>query len=154
MLERYLPMLRRYVRRMSSSSEAADELMQETCLQILRLSTAPLSPRQFSCWCRGVARNLAAHHYRDKLRKRKRLVEEEKVPELVDLGPSPEARVSASQTLDRITSDIDPEPLLLLFRHHVMGERIRDLADERGQSAASLRMSMMRLRAALTRSRR
>lgn len=141
LLESCFPMLKGYVRRLARDRELAHDLMQETCLRILSSETAPTDATRFSMWCCGVARNVAAQQRRHG---RSDPVWYD-APDPVD----PERYVYVWERLARTTDNLDPDCIELLVRHYVYDEKICDLAYERTQSAASLRMRLMRLRQAM-----
>ena len=142
LLENCFPMLKSYVRRLARDRDAAHDLMQETCLRILSSDTAPNDSERFALWCCGVARNVAAQQHRHG---RSDLVAYPDIPDPID----PERSVYVSEKLARTTGNLDADGLELLVRHYVFDEKICDLADERTQSAASLRMRLMRMRQAM-----
>jgi len=147
LLENCFPMLKGYVRRLARDRDAAHDLMQETCLRILGSETAPHDPVRFSVWCCGVARNVAAEQRRHHLRADGELPIDN--PDGSDTQLSPERYVYFTEKLAQARGNVDPESLELFVRHYVFDEKICDLASERAQSAASLRMRLMRMRVAM-----
>jgi DNA-directed RNA polymerase specialized sigma24 family protein len=141
-------MLKGYVRRLARDRDSAHDLMQETCLRVLGSETAPTDAIRFSVWCCGVARNVAAQQRRHHMRSDSELSLDDG-PESADQRLSPERYVYFTEKLAQAAGNVDPECLELFVRHYVLDEKICDLANERAQSAASLRMRLMRMRVAM-----
>jgi RNA polymerase sigma factor (sigma-70 family) len=144
-----MPMLRMHVRRLVGDQEAANEVLQEVSLQIL-LSDGPTEDvERFLAWSRGVARYVAAHHARARRRIGRQLPFEDELEETPQPTMDPEDHIDARNTLARAVNDLEPESVELLVRRYVLGETGEELAGERSQSPAAVRMRLMRLRATL-----
>jgi RNA polymerase sigma-70 factor, ECF subfamily len=142
-----MPMLRAYVRVLMRESDLAHDLLQETCLRILSSKVAPDDAAHFRFWCRGVARNVAAHEFGRRRRDREVLLAKHSV-ESADQCEDPERSVLVRETLQS-TTHRDAKDVEWFVRAYVCDERICDLANEAEQSAAALRMRLMRLRSML-----
>jgi len=142
-----MPMLRAYVRVLIRESDLAHDLLQETCLRILSSKVAPEDPAHFRLWCRGVARNVAAQEFGRRRRDRELLLVKHLV-ETADQREDPERSLLVRETLQGTTRR-DAKDVEWLVRAYVCDERICDLANEAAQSAAALRMRLMRLRSML-----
>jgi DNA-directed RNA polymerase specialized sigma24 family protein len=144
-----LPVLHGYLRRLSGDRHTANELLQEVSVRILA-GGGPSDPARFLAWCCGIARHALASDWRMRKRARAQLPLE---GDLVDqmCGPSydPDSHLDARSWLSRVMGRVGHEGLELLVRRYVLGESGRELADERAQSAAALRMRLMRLRSTL-----
>ena len=149
LLENCFPMLKGYVRRLARDRDSAHDLMQEACLRILGSETAPTDQLRFAVWCCGVARNVAAEQRRHHMRSDSEIQLDDDAPESADPRLSPERYVYFTEKLAQAAGSVDPEFLELFIRHYVYDEKICDLANERAQSAASLRMRLMRMRVAM-----
>ncbi len=92
---------------------------------------------------------MAAEQRRHRQRSVSELALDDESPESADPRLSPEHYAYFSEKLAQAADSVDPEFLELFVRHYVLDEKICDLASEREQSAASLRMRLMRMRAAM-----
>jgi len=145
----YMPALRDYVRRLVGDREAASEVFQEASLQIL-MSDGPIDDgERFLAWCRGVARYVAADHARARRRIDQELPFEDDLQDTPQPYTDPESHIDARKTLERAAVDFEPDSVELLVRRYVLGETGEELAGERAQSSAAVRMRLMRLRATL-----
>jgi DNA-directed RNA polymerase specialized sigma24 family protein len=142
-------MLKGYVRRLARDRDGAADLLQETCLRVLVSETAPNEPSLFPLWCCGVARNVAAQQRRRQLRSDREAAHNTETLAGHAAQASSEHSVYVMECLAQLTDNVDADSLELFVRHYVFEERICDLAAERAQSAASLRMRLMRIRAAM-----
>ena len=144
-----MPALRAHVRRLVADRDAANEVLQEVSLQIL-MSDAPVDDSQrFLAWSRGVARYVAAHHARARKRIDCQLAFNDELQDTPQPWIDPESTIDARKTLARAVVDFDPDSVELLVRRYVLGETGEELAGERSQSSAAVRMRLMRLRATL-----
>jgi DNA-directed RNA polymerase specialized sigma24 family protein len=152
-----LPMLKRYVRRLTGDEEHANEILQEVSLRVLA-TECPEEPARHGAWVRGVARQVLAHDRRMRRRAHaEQPFEEELLERFIDRAADPEAHIDARASVKRIVGDLDSEGLELLYRRYVLQESGRELADVHASSPAAMRMRLMRLRnivAALARSAR
>jgi RNA polymerase sigma factor (sigma-70 family) len=143
--------LLRFVRRLVSSDEDAEEMVQELALIVLTHRAGPEDPRDFAGWCRGVARNVAAHRRRTLARRRARedgmgLSEPDSIAVAAD-GDLEQATI-ARQRLERLNG-LDVAALNLLRDRFVLEETPTEMAGRMNVSAASIRMRVARLIAAL-----
>jgi len=144
-----MPALRAYVRRLVGDRDAANEVFQEASLQIL-MSDGPVDDGgRFLAWCRGVARYVAADHARARRRIDQELSFDDELQDMPQPFTDPETHVDARKTLARAAVDFEPDVVELLVRRYVLGETGEELAGERAQSSAAVRMRLMRLRATL-----
>ena len=63
-------MLLSYIHALVRDPDAAEDLFQQVGICILEREELPCAPEAFPAWCRGVARNLILHHWRDQRRRR------------------------------------------------------------------------------------
>jgi RNA polymerase sigma factor (sigma-70 family) len=144
-----VPLLRAYVRRVAQNGELTEEVIQETCLRILRSREAPDDPSRYMAWCRGVARNVWLAELRKSLPSTSEIPLDSGLQETPDFAPNPEQRAAASEKLARASAEIDDDGVELLVRRYLFGERIVDLADEQELKPNTVRMRLLRLRGAL-----
>jgi RNA polymerase sigma factor (sigma-70 family) len=150
LLVEHLPMLRTHVRRLVNGDEAVGDVLQEVSLRILVCDGPAEDPARFAAWSRGVARHVAAYHARSYRRTSRHLPLEHALDETaVEAGADPERTFDARETLARAFRGLDADARELLVRRYLLGETGEELAGERAQSSASLRMRLMRLRASL-----
>ena len=150
----YVPMLRSYAWRVTRSEELAREIVQETCLRILRHEGRPVDATHYEAWCRGVARNVWIAERRRSAPNPTEVSLDSGLHEPPDPRVDPEHRYYANERLERASARIDGESVELLVRRYVLGERVTDLAGERGQRPATLRMHLLRLRSTLRKTNR
>ncbi len=149
-----IPMLRSYARRVTESEDLASEVFQETCLRILRHRGVPSDSNRYEAWCRGVARNVWVAQRRRIFPKGSEVAFDDELHEASDPRVDPEHRLYQNERFARASRRIDDDSVELLVRRYVLGERIVDLAEERAQRPATLRMRLLRLRSVLRRSKR
>ncbi len=58
-------MLMSYLRALVRDPNDAEDLFQEVGLRVMHSESVPTDPSQFAAWCRGVARNLVLHYWRN-----------------------------------------------------------------------------------------
>jgi RNA polymerase sigma-70 factor (ECF subfamily) len=146
------PGVRRYLLHLTGRPEVADDLLQETFLQMHRSRAAYNAKYAVRPWVFGLARNVflmnrrAARHWAKLHDSRETLPEFPVHPEVDKLGSREEVR--------RCLADLGPnqaEPLLL---HHEWGFSFEEIAGMLGISAAAARArasrAMAELRMSLT----
>jgi RNA polymerase sigma factor (sigma-70 family) len=145
-----LPVLRAYVRRISGDRQTAKELLQETSVRIMA-GEGPRDPERFVAWCCGIARHALSRDWRKRKRARAELPLEGALVEQIRAPyQDPEGYLDARAWMARALRHVDGEALELLMRRYVLGESGSELADQMAQSAAGLRMRLMRLRSTLS----
>lgn len=141
--------LRRFARRLASSEDEAEELVQDLAVVVLAHRSGPPDPQNFPGWCFGVARNVALHQRRTRARARSRdeagAQEQpaQRAPE--DLERTAIARQRLAVHLD----GLDVSALRLLRDRFVLEETPAEMAERMKVSAASIRMRVARLVATL-----
>jgi RNA polymerase sigma factor (sigma-70 family) len=144
LLERCLPMLRSYVRRLVKNEETANEIIQEISVSILS-SPSPDETGRFAAWSRGVARHVVSRELRRRQRHRAELEHDLETFETLDTIDL-EHKATLTQTLSRAAGKMDRNALLLLIRRYVLEETPTELALDFARTPAALRMQLMRLR--------
>lgn len=142
--------LLRYVQSLISSREDAADLLQELGVVVLAHDDAPADAREFLQWCRGIAHNLALHHWRAERRYNHLFADWEAdphPPEAVAL--SFEETLADRETLERCVEDLDDASRELLKLRFVDGKTSREIARIVRQSPEAVRMRIMRVREAL-----
>jgi RNA polymerase sigma-70 factor (ECF subfamily) len=134
---RLAPGVRRYLSHLAYTSETADDLLQETFLQVHRSRAAYNPAYSVKPWVFGLARNVflmncrAARRWADVHETRRELPEFPVPPEVERLGSTDEIR----RCLSGLSSD-QAEALLL---HHEWGFSFVEIAGMLGISAAAAR---------------
>lgn len=144
LLERCLPMLRSYVRRLVKNDETANEILQEMSVSILS-SPSPDDTGRFSAWSRGVARHVVSREVRRRRRQHAELEHDLDAFETLD-AMDLEHNATLTQTLTRGADKLDGNALSLLVRRYVLEETPTELASALARTPAALRMQLMRLR--------
>ena len=129
--------VRRYLSHLASGSEIADDLLQETFLQMHR-SRAAYNPKYaVRPWVFGLARNVflmnrrAARHWAKIHESRQELPEFPVLPEADRLGSQDEIR--------RCIAHLSPDQVEALLLHHEWGFSFEEIAGMLGISAAAAR---------------
>jgi len=89
LVERLQTRVYRFVLKQVRRPEEAEDLTQETFLEVFRKLTNFRGASRFSTWVMGIALNLARNHRRKAPEYRFDMASEDAVPEMVDSGPSP-----------------------------------------------------------------
>jgi len=119
MFVRHHDALRRFVRRIASSEDEAQEIVQDVAVVLFAHRTGPSDPGSLAFWCRGVARHLAAHRRRgvavaERPRHRRQLERtrlQRRLPVRWDrLRESAGGLRGAGVVWRRLTSDLDRQP--------------------------------------------
>lgn len=148
LFERHSRRLFGFLRGLVGSGSAAEDLVQETFLRVLRHRRSYRAGRIFLPWLLGVARNAAWAH----LKKQARLPPGE-LQEMVD-GASQEQRQIERQRAESLTRALqqlperDREVLLL---SHYEGLRHREIARIVGSTPGAVKVRVHRARTALRR---
>lgn len=144
-----LPVLRAYLRRVAGPQQSTSDLLQEVSLRILS-GDGPDDPKDFLAWCCGVARHVLAYDWRMRKRSQSELsLDGDMALELSSRQGDPDSHVDARAFVARAVRRVNSADFDLLVRRYVYEETGKELADGLGQSAAALRMRLMRLRSTL-----
>jgi RNA polymerase sigma-70 factor (ECF subfamily) len=138
------------VRSLIASREDAADMLQEMGVVVLARDDAPSDSQAFLFWCRGIAHNLALHHWRA-LRRYKDVFAEWNA----DQDSSDAAATSVEETLAdresllRCVEDLDEPSRRLIKLKYVDGKTSRQIARIVKQSPEAVRMRIMRIREGL-----
>jgi RNA polymerase sigma-70 factor, ECF subfamily len=142
--------LRSYIQSLVSNQADAADLLQEVGLVILDHQGVPADARQFSAWCRGIARNVVSHHWRSARRHSELFSPADFDSEPPDSGIRSTEDIVASRTaLEACLQDLDDHSRLLLTLRYMDGETSGEIARQFRQTPAAIRMKIMRVRDAL-----
>jgi RNA polymerase sigma-70 factor, ECF subfamily len=141
----------RYIRRRVRDDDEAAELFQEVSILLLGPLGEPPTGQNFDAWCRGVARNVLAHHFRKQRRQASLLnrAEPEGHTLLAQAPHDPEHAFATRELLTRLFADIDERSRGLMIERYLMGRSADEIAAEAEQSPSSVRMKLMRVRGAV-----
>ena len=129
--------VRRYLLHLVGGSEIADDLLQETFLQMHR-SRAAYNPKYaVRPWVFGLARNVFLMNRRAARRWAKLHDSRDDLPEFPVL-PEP-ARLGSQDEIRRCIADLAPEQSEALLLHHEWGFSFEEMAGMLGISAAAAR---------------
>lgn len=144
--------LRRFARTLASTDQDADDLLQDLAVAVLMHERGPADADRFAAWCRGVARNVAAHRYRSQARQRTQQ-EDRELRATYELGAGGsedmERTVIAKEWLAARLDGLSARAQSLLRDRFVFEETPSEMAARLNVSAASVRMRLARLVAAL-----
>ena len=131
------PGVRRYLSHLAGGSEIADDLLQETFLQMHRSRAAYNPTYAVRPWVFGLARNVFLMNRRAARQWAKVHESREDLPEFPVL---PEAdRLGSQDEIRRCIADLAPEQAEALLLHHEWGFSFEEIAGMLGISAAAAR---------------
>lgn len=149
---RYAPLLLRAMLRELYVREEANDLVQQTFLQLHR-ARADFDPGQkLKPWVFTIAMNLKREYFRKKKRRPERSLEADSIPEpaVAALGA---ARVDARRTLARVLGDLPPDQREVIELHWFDGLEFPEVAAVVGASVSAVKVrahrGYVRLRQAL-----
>jgi RNA polymerase sigma-70 factor (ECF subfamily) len=129
--------VRRYLAHLSRGSQIADDLLQETFLQMHRSRSAYNPAYSVRAWVFGLARNVFLMNRRAARRFGKVHESREELP---DLPVLPEAeRLGSREEIRRCIADLAPDQAEALLLHHEWGFSFEEIAGMLGISAAAAR---------------
>jgi RNA polymerase sigma-70 factor, ECF subfamily len=145
----------RYIRRRVRDEDEAAELFQEVSLLLLGQLGEPPVGQNFDAWCRGIARNVLAHHFRKQRRQASLLnrAEPEGHTLLAQAPHDPEQTFATRELLTRLFADIDERSRCLMIERYLLGRSADEIAAQGEQSPTSVRMKLMRVRGAVRKGR-
>lgn len=145
----------RYIRRRVKNDDEAAELFQEVSILLLGQLGEPPAGQSFDGWCRGIARNVLAHHFRTQRRQASLLhrAEPEAHTLLAQAPHDPEHTFATRELLTRLFAEVDEHSRRLLVARYLMGHSADEIAEQAEQSPTSVRMKLMRVRGAVRKGR-
>ena len=128
--------------------EVAEDLLQDTLVEIIADPSAYDPAYEFVPWARGIARNMVRRHWRTQAVRRQHLphIRErladmlEQADEEVDVGPDLLPRLHAC--LERL-NERHRQLILMRYGENRLGDELADMA---GMPRASVRTTLLRLR--------
>jgi RNA polymerase sigma-70 factor (ECF subfamily) len=136
-------------RRTLRDDAAAEDVAHETLLRAW-LGRDRMREEDLGAWLSVVARNLCISH----IRKQRRMVPTEKLPDVVDPGLDPAVqaeRAESRRALRRAMSQIGDRHRVLFFRREIEGAEYEELGEEIGLTAEGARTIAFRTRRVLRR---
>jgi RNA polymerase sigma factor (sigma-70 family) len=145
----------RYLRRRVRDADEAAELFQEVSILVLRHPQAPASEQSFDSWCRGIARNAVAHHFRKQRRQASLLnrLEPEGHTLLAQAPEDPERTFATRELLEQTLANFDERSRRLLIERYFLGRSAEEIGEQVEQSPTAVRMRLMRARSTLQKRR-
>ena len=143
--------LTRFARRLIKNADDAQDLVQDLGLLVIGHATGPVDEAHFRAWCRGMIRNIAAHHWRSTARRFDQAAPVgHAILEYEGDGPhaNPEITTHVRKQLGQLDA-LDDLSLELLRRRYILGETSREIARSLQRSPEAIRMKLMRLRVTL-----
>lgn len=135
------PQLRAYLRRVTGDASAADDLLQECYLRLLRAPSAPREEAHRRHYLFRIATNLLHDHFRAA----KRLTGD--LPEMSQASRAPHFEMA--HDLERFLVELKPRERELLWLAYVEGYRHDEIAKSLKCRAASIRPMLFRARTRL-----
>jgi RNA polymerase sigma-70 factor (ECF subfamily) len=139
-----------YIRKLVSNPADVADLLQEVGLVVLYHADVPSDARQFSAWCRGVARNVVSHHWRSARRHSEVFSVTDVASETPDVGVrSTEDLMALRRALVECLDELDDQSRMLLALRYRDGKTSGEIARQLRQSPGAVRMKIMRVRETL-----
>jgi RNA polymerase sigma-70 factor (ECF subfamily) len=138
--ERNAPALRSYLRFSCRDRALADDLLQESCLRLLRRELPPLDERELKSYFYKTAQSVLVDHFRRSARDR-RLEQEVALRELAQ-SPAPDLPGELEQALEQLK----PRDQQLLWLAYVEGFSHREIAELIDVNEKSVRVLLLRAR--------
>ena len=129
--------LLRYLRTFVRDLAAAEDLLQETFLQLHRARHTYAPPRPVRPWVYAITRHVALMHLRSK-RRRKESVAGDELPEL-PVPPEME-RIADRATLEKLLATLPPEGREVLVLHHLVGLSFEEIGQVVGLRAGTAKV--------------
>jgi RNA polymerase sigma-70 factor (ECF subfamily) len=139
------PPLRTYVARVIGNAAAADDIVQDAFLRLLRTPPATRNPQELRKLVFRIASNLMTDYWRQQ--RRERVAGDERVPESAVASPNIPLRIDMARTFARLP----PKQRQLLWLAYVEGADHREIAQALGLRPLSVRVLLFRARRALAR---
>jgi RNA polymerase sigma factor (sigma-70 family) len=150
--ERYAPVLMRAMLRELYAREEANDLVQQTFLQLHRARADFDAGQKLKPWVFTIAMNLKREYFRRKKRRPERSLDAESVPEPA-VGALGAARVDARRTLARVMGDLPADQREVIELHWFDGLEFPEVATVVGASVSAVKVrahrGYVRLRQAL-----
>jgi RNA polymerase sigma-70 factor (ECF subfamily) len=150
--ERYAPLLMRAMLRELYAREEANDLVQQTFLQLHRARADFDAGQKLKPWVFTIAMNLKREYFRRKKRRPERSLDAESVPEPA-VGALGAARVDARRTLARVMGDLPADQREVIELHWFDGLEFPEVATVVGASVSAVKVrahrGYVRLRQAL-----
>jgi RNA polymerase sigma-70 factor (ECF subfamily) len=127
-----------YLFRMTADASAADDLLQKTFLNFLRVNPSFASDEHMRRYLFRAATNLAMDHFREKKRSAGMPLAEPRVEQ----GPQAELR----HDMRRVFSELKPRERALLWLAHVEESDHEEIGEAVGVKARSVRVLLFRAR--------
>ncbi|MFC1707212.1 RNA polymerase sigma factor [Planctomycetota bacterium] len=144
-LGRYQDSVLRFVTRLLGDGDAAQDVVQETFLEIARRPRRLLKARSPHNWMLRVARNLGIDHLRRKARQRRHLpaaaASRVRGGEAANLAAEPVAALERKELCERVRAEIgrlSPRQRELLLLRIQEGKTYREIAEITGLSATNV----------------
>lgn len=143
------PPLRRYLYGFVKDAAIAEDLVQETFLQIHRSRHTYTPPRPVKPWVFAIARHTALMELRRRKRRAPEVLAVEDLPEL-PVAPSAHGE-AGKQIVNRALSGIPVVAQEILIMHHVLGFSFREIAATLGLTEGAAKVRAHRALKALRR---
>ncbi len=144
LFERYHVMLYNYFLRLTGRQAAAEDLVQDVFVRILKYRAGWHGDSRFSVWLFQIARNAHIDHWR---KLKGELPLDETMPEPAGREPSPEDSYETDRDAERVRKALDLLPprkreVLVLFRFQ--GLKLREIAEVTGVRLGTVKAQVHR----------
>lgn len=129
--------LLRYLWTFVRNATVAEDLLQETFLQIHRARQTYTPPRPVRPWIYAITRHVALMHLRSG-RRRKEYLADDQLPD-VPVPPEME-KLADHATLHRLLADLPPQAQEVLMLHHLLGLSFHEVGQILGVAAGTAKV--------------
>lgn len=133
------PPLLRYLNSFVRNTSIAEELLQDTFLQVHRARHTYLPPRPVKPWLYAIARHVALMYLRStKRRSKHETLADEELPE-VPMPPEVEA-LGDSLLIRKVLASLEPSQREVLVLHHMLGLSFKEVGAVLGTTAGAAKV--------------
>lgn len=147
---RYLPLVWRYAYALLDDVHAAEDIVSETMLALLKnIEQIDSEAPKISAWLRSVVRHKVADHHRRSYRAKDHLPRVALEQERRDGPEDPSAQLTLSEKKTQITEILEGLPerqRLALEWKYVEGMRVREIAERLGETEKAVEATLYRAR--------
>lgn len=141
------------IRRIIPNAAIADELLQETFIEVLRNIRAYTGEGAFGGWVRSIAVNKCLMHLRSPWRRNLLYLDADEVdpssPALLDPASRPDVQAEASAEVERALATLPPLTRSIVWLHDVEGYTHGEIAKSLGRSISFSKSQLARAHARL-----
>lgn len=140
-----------FIRGLVPDAALAEDIFQEVWLRLEKATQEGQDIAEVRNWCRGVARRLILHHWRQQ--RRSKLVADEELLDLADQAfresPMEELTGEREEALQRCLEELPEHARQILRLKYQDGKTAAEIGQQLGRTAAAILMALSRIRRSL-----